>query len=66
MKVEAKEVEKINRALQSISGWEVDRFDLWESASGDLMATIRLRQLRISHNLSGTEGAATSISTELK
>jgi len=43
MKVEAKEVEKINVALNSIDGWKVDRFDFWESAKGDVMATIRLR-----------------------
>ena len=49
MKINAYEIEKIRTALESISGWKVDRFDIWESASGIPMVTVRLRQIEESN-----------------
>lgn len=45
MKVEADDVNKINSAIQSIEGWEMDMQNFWESAKGELKATIRLKKL---------------------
>ena len=42
MKVDIKEINKINGALENINGWKVQDFKIWETSSGKQMATIRL------------------------
>ena len=42
MKIDTKEIEKINNALESIDGWKVEDFKIWEKKNGTGMATIRL------------------------
>jgi len=61
MKIDVYEIEKVNNALNSISGWIVDKFNLWESAKGETMATVRLKYI----GNSGGNGSS-SVSTVLK
>lgn len=42
MKIDANEINKINEALESIEGWSVKDFKIWERKNGEGMATIRL------------------------
>jgi Co/Zn/Cd efflux system component len=42
MKIDTKEIEKINESLDSIEGWKVKDFKIWETSDGTNMATIRL------------------------
>jgi len=44
MKIDTKEINKINEALDSIDGWEIEDFKVWQTQSGKDMATIRLRK----------------------
>jgi len=44
MKIDIEEIKKVNKALDSIDGWDIEDFKVWETQSGKNMATIRLRQ----------------------
>ena len=44
MKIDTKEINKINEALEAIEGWSVEDFKMWDKKSGTHMATIRLKQ----------------------
>jgi len=45
MKVDLKDIEHINKAMQNIDGWILKDCKFWETASGVSMATIRLEQI---------------------
>ena len=44
MKVDTKEISKISDALESIDGWDVEDFKVWQTQTGKDMATIRLKK----------------------
>lgn len=42
MKIDPEEFNKIQQALTDIEKWNLEVFNVWESAKGDLKITIRL------------------------
>jgi len=42
MKINAEEIDEIQDALDKIEGWELEVFNVWESAKGELKVSIRL------------------------
>jgi hypothetical protein len=47
MKIDTKEINKINSAIDFIDGWEMEDFKVWQTKSGRDMATIRLKKSEI-------------------
>ncbi len=48
MKIDPQEISKIQDALDNIEEWDLELFNVWESAKGELKITIRLGRVKSS------------------
>lgn len=44
MKIDTKELDKINKKVEDLENWEINSIKQWETSSGKMMITLRLEE----------------------